>query len=98
MSVPTLVVQGPTYYSPGDEAAFFAWLEGIPSVGAVGGRLRDLHIEIVSEQLPDDDLRELIGLLHRYGMDMKGLAQFATQTNKHWFRLPSAFWHDAVFS
>lgn len=95
--MPTLIVEGPTYYSPGDEAAFFEWLRKIPSIQSVGGRLRDVHIETVPDALPDDDLRELIGILRRYGMDMRGLAQFETKANARWFKSPATFWHEAVF-
>lgn len=94
----TLIVEGPTYYSTGDETASYTWLLGIGSVRSVGGRLRDLHIELADDKLPDDDLRELIGILHRYRMDMRGLARFATRANSRWFRSSTTFWHDAVFS
>jgi hypothetical protein len=68
-----LIFRGPTYYSPGDEKAFFDWLLSIPSVKAVGGKLWDLSITL-KRQPSNADLRELLALLFRYRMDMKPLA------------------------
>lgn len=68
----TLVVQGPTYYSPGDEKAFFDWLHSIPCVAGVRGQIRDLHITIKGNPSPDD-IGELRALLGRYKMPTDGL-------------------------
>lgn len=64
-----LVVRGPMYQSPGDEAAFFWWLRKIRAVSNVRGRGHDLHIELRPGKVSSDELREFRALFHRYGMD-----------------------------
>jgi hypothetical protein len=91
-----LIVRGPTYYSQGDETAFFTWLKSIRCVAGITGRLRHLHIEL--KRTPSNaDLRELVGLLHRYRMNMKPLAKLKTPRNENWFADPDAYWHAKVF-
>ena len=43
------------------------------------------------------DLRSLLALCYRYGVDMWQLAKFETAANRSWFRAPRAFWYKAVF-
>jgi hypothetical protein len=95
--MPTLIVRGPRYFSPGDEKAFFDWLQSIPCVSRVAGQVRDLHVTL--KRAPtDNQLREFIGLLYRYRMNMKGLAVFKTSRNARWFaNNENAFWHKRVF-
>lgn len=97
MSRRELVVVGPTYYSVGDENAFFTWLQSIPCIEGVGGRGRDLHIRL--KRLPGkNDLRELIALLYRYKMDMRPLAILKTARNAKWFAEDTvAYWHAPIF-
>ena len=94
----SVTLQGPAYFSEGDEAAFFSWLEGIRGVKGVEGRFPDtLTVQIDDSQFTDETLRELIALHHRYGIEMRQLAQFETSGNRAWFRKPGAYWHKAVF-
>jgi len=91
-----LIIRGPRYFSHGDETAFFAWLESIPCVDDVKGRLKDLHIRL--KRPPSNaDLRELIALLYRYRMNMKPLAAMKTPSNAKWFDDESKYWHAKVF-
>ena len=91
-----LIVEGPTYGSQGDETAFFTWLQAIPCVGAVVGQSTNLHIQL--KRAPSNaDLHELVGLLHRYGMDMTPLAALKTARNAKWFADPGKYWHAKVF-
>src|SRR5260370_1418230 len=91
-----LVVRGPTYFSPGDEKAFYDWLHSIPCVAEVGGRLRSAHITL--KRAPSDfDLRELVAFFFRYRMNMKPLAAFKTARNAKWFADPNKAWHAKVF-
>lgn len=69
----TLVVRGPTFYSPGDEQAFFGWLKKIRAVSEVRGRSHDLHIGLRSGRISPDELREFRALFHRYGLDTSDL-------------------------
>jgi hypothetical protein len=93
----TFIVRDPRYFAAGDEKAFFTWLESIPCVADVKGHLRDLHITL-KRQPGSADLRELIALLSRYRMNMRGLAVYRTARNAHWFADPQTFWHAKVFA
>jgi hypothetical protein len=73
----TLIVEGPIYYSSGDEAAFFSWLKSIPAVRSVAGRLRNLHIDLKSDHLSDEELSEFKALFGRYNIDVACLSDFS---------------------
>ena len=95
----TLVVGELACFSQGDEEAFFDWLNGIGCVADVRNVGRQLLISVEENDLPDADLRELIALFHRYGVDKKQLAQFVTPGNANWFRDDETmFWHNEVFA
>ncbi len=95
--MPALIVRGPRYFSPGDEKAFFDWLQSIPCVSRVSGQVRDLHI-VLKRAPTDNQLRELIALFYRYRMDIKVLAVFTTSGNALWFAKDEIkFWHKRVF-
>src|SRR5271170_7459919 len=72
-----------TYYTLQDEDAFFEWIKKIKSIKRFEGACDELYLDLVSDKLPDDDLRELLALFYRYKVDMKQLAQFLTDDNKH---------------
>jgi hypothetical protein len=94
----TLVWRAPMrYYSPGDETAFFAWLQAISGVLQVRGDGRELHIALRSKRLSAPALRELLALYQRYGGNMRELAVFANPSNESWFKASSAEWHSEVF-
>jgi hypothetical protein len=75
-----------TYYSPGDEDAFFSWLSAIPGVVSYKGIGRELIVTLRSKRMSDRALRELIGLHIRYKLPMRSLAQFETPRNRSWLR------------
>jgi hypothetical protein len=79
-----LIVKGPTYFSPGDEKAFFDWLQAIPCVERVQGHVRDLHIKL-KRPAGKSDLTELAALLKRYKIPTSGLAKLKTARNADWF-------------
>ena len=92
-----LIVREGTYFSPGDEAAFYHRLEALSCVGSVEGAYEGLHI-VLSTPPSDVELRELIALLYRYDLDMTPLAVLRTQRNAGWFAdNKEAFWHARVF-
>jgi hypothetical protein len=95
----TLVVGELACFSQGDEEAFFDWLNGIGCVADSRHVGKQLLITVEESDLPDTDLRELIALFHRYGVDKKQLAQFVTPTNAAWFRDDDTnYWHAEVFA
>jgi hypothetical protein len=92
-----LIVKLGSFFSPGDEEAFFDWLQSILCVKSVRGCLRDLHIAL-KKQPNKSELRELIALLYRYRIDMRPLAAFKNKRNAAWFaENRDAFWHSGVF-
>jgi len=70
-----LIVRGPMYHSPGDEAAFSTWLKRIRAVQGVQSRGHDLHISLRPGRISTDELREFRALFHRYGLDTTDLGQ-----------------------
>ena len=84
----TLVWRAPMqYFSPGDESAFFEWLQSIPGVVSVRGVGSELHVTVRSRRLSAPALRELLALYQRYGGDMNELAMFANPSNAAWFKV-----------
>jgi hypothetical protein len=73
------------YYAPGDETAFFGWLQSIPGVVSVRGQGRELHVHTRSTRLSKEALIELVALYRRYRGNLEELAMFSTPANKEWF-------------
>jgi hypothetical protein len=94
--VPKLVLRLNTFYSPLDEAQFFAWLTSIKGVTKLGGKHRDLYVTLARAP-SDSQLRELIALCRRYRIDMRPLAAFRTSRNERWLADPQKFWHREMF-
>lgn len=80
-----------SYYSQGDEAAFFSWLKSIPEVSSATGIGPKLHIEFPDNAVSDASLRELIAIYSRYCGNKKELAQFVTTENESWFKNKGAY-------
>jgi hypothetical protein len=95
--VQQLLITVPTFYSPQDEASFFAWLESIPGVSSVVGVGRRLEVTLQTSQLSDKALKDMLGLHRRYQLPMRNLATFLSPANESWFAAPEMYWHDAVF-
>jgi hypothetical protein len=92
----TLIAKEVLYRSQGDENAFFAWLNSIQCVSQVRGVDRELQIQLGAPT--DAELRELIALFFRYGIEQSQLAQLLNPQNAAWFRdEKSAYWHSGVF-
>ena len=87
----------PRYRTPGDEAAFFRWLQAIPCVKHVTGELFDLIVEV--DGVRDSSLRELIAVFHRWNAPhlLGALRVLRTRANANWFCDPTRYWHEAVF-
>jgi hypothetical protein len=86
------------FYSQLDEDAFFAWLSKIKCVSKFEGRLDVLRMEVCAAQLDAQDLRELLSLFRRYGVDLRQLAVFDREEFADWFRARVAYWYPLVFS
>lgn len=93
-----LVLKKVSFNSDMDEISFFRWIESIEPVLALRGFSDEYHLLMGEKNIPDDSLRELIALFHRYSADMTQLAQFLTAENSVWFKdNEQAFWKQAVF-
>jgi hypothetical protein len=80
-----------------DERAFFEWLERIPCVASFAGEGPDGLVVRLKRPPSNDDLRQLLALCYRWGVDMRQLARFETEKNRSWFGDPEKYWHRAVF-
>ncbi|WP_243313580.1 hypothetical protein [Fundidesulfovibrio agrisoli] len=91
-----IIPQPRLYYSNGDEDFLFHWLKWIAE--GKDAILCDGGVEItLNDPVDDASLRELIGLMARYSLDMKCLKPLRTAQNEHWFADPMAYWHKSVF-
>ncbi len=97
MTTITLQAKSIGYFSHNDETAFFGWLKAIECVVSIKGTGRILYIEVDSEKFSDEFLRELLALLWRHHVEMRQLAQFASDENRHWFADPIKYWHSKIF-
>lgn len=88
---------GVIFYHQNDERAFFEWLARIPCVASFAGEGVHGLVVRLKRRPGKDDLRQLVAICHRYGVDMRQLAKFETVGNRVWFRDPKKYWHDAVF-
>lgn len=88
---------GVRFYHLSDERAFFEWMTRIPCVKSCeGDGTRGLVVQL-KRRPGQDDLRQLLALSHRYGVDMRQLAKFETARNRSWFCDPRTYWYREVF-
>jgi hypothetical protein len=88
---------GVKFYHLSDERAFFEWLTRIPCVQSCEGDGNRGLVVRLKRRPGKDDLRQLVALCRRYGVDMKQLGKFETAKNRVWFRDPQTPWYRAVF-
>jgi hypothetical protein len=84
------------FYSSGDEEAFFFWLKSIPAVKSFTGKHKGLSVEI-ADPIDDDSLRELIGLLSRYEINMSCLRLLAHDQNASWLKDKDRYWYNSIW-
>ena len=95
--MPQLTCERVQFYSDADEAAFFRFAEGIDGVTKVAGSSDSIVLDVASEPA-EQSLRDLIALFERYRIPRASqLAQFLSDSNRHWFADPQNFWHKKVF-
>lgn len=83
----TLILTPLEFYSPEDEELFFAWLEKIACLKEYRGVGKELHVIVAQRLITFNELRNLIGLFSRYGLENPGQLKtlFATSENQDWF-------------
>ena len=73
------------FYTQNDETLLFEWLNKIKCIKQIKGIGRELHLLIVSKNISNNDLLDLIGVFSRYKFDIKQLKVFMNESNKEWF-------------
>jgi hypothetical protein len=91
-----ITVRGPTFFSANDESAMFEWLHKI-KILTVEGIGADLCFKL-RRRPTDGQLRDLLALFFRYGLNMRPLAALRTPANESWFADPAKYWFAAVFA
>ncbi len=95
--MPILTCKRVVFYSPADEAGFFAFAERITTVSRVEGVGDSIFLHVAARPSAAA-LRDLLALFHRYHIrGMSQLAIFLTPANAAWFTAPSAYWCRRVF-
>jgi hypothetical protein len=70
---------GVRFYHQSDERAFFEWLSRIPGVKSYAGDGRNGLVVQLKRRPGKNDLRQLLALCRRHGVDMRQLAKFETE-------------------
>ena len=81
----TLICTPLKFYTDNDEALCFEWIEKIKSINKYHGAGRALYLSVNSNNIPNKDLLDLIGLFDRYKFDNTQLKVFMNDTNREWF-------------
>lgn len=85
------------FYHQNDERVFFEWLSRISCVKNYTSE-HDRGLVVYLRRAPgEDELRELLAFCKRYRVNMKQLAKFENNINRHWFRDPKKYWYRAIF-
>ncbi len=91
-------IQLTTFYSQGDERRFFQGLNELDCISNVKGIGRGLVFDVRLSQLTKEKLRELIGLLWRYQIDLLPLRPLVEKNKKlSWASEPHNYWHQNMF-
>ena len=69
------------------------------NVSKVSNVLREnIYLEIASDVLHDQDLRDLLAIFYKYKIEMTQLKRFLTDDNRKWFcENKKGYWHRRVF-
>lgn len=94
---PVLVCEWLIFYNQKDEEAFNDWLRKINCIERTSRSGSTLELHIVSLDLHDHDIDDLISLFYRYSIDMKQLSVFLNDDNRKWFYDKKMYWFNKVF-
>jgi len=75
------------FYTKNDEDLCFKWIKKIKCISKHIGIGRELHLYILSKEIPHNDLLDLMGLFDRYKFDSKQLNVFINDNNKDLFEV-----------
>ncbi len=97
-SLHQLVIPQPEYYfSNADEDHFFLWLTSIKAIKEIEGRTGSVILYLHNSFMDDNDLRELIALMFRYGLNMRCLQYQCNDINSVWLKDPKNYWYQSIF-
>lgn len=85
------------FFSPRDEAHFFAWLDQMACVVEVVGRGRIIYIKVDRRRVDADALRDILAFFQRYRIAMAQLRAFDSEAFSSWFRRSNTYWYRCVF-
>jgi len=86
-----------TFYSHGDERRLFQSLGEIFAIREVRGVGCTLLLDVDEELINNEEMRELMGLLFRYGIPLTPLRIFSKMEKFTWLDDPVKFWHKSMF-
>jgi len=86
------------FYSCGDERRLFHGPNEISAIRGMKGVGRILLLDMDVELLDNEEMREPIGLLCRYGIPLAPLRAFAKMKKFAWLFDSEKFWHKNIFN
>ncbi len=93
-----LVCKNINFLNNHDEEAFFEWIKKITCIGRYYSLKNKIYLEIVSDIIFWEDIKDLIGLFYRYDIDIKQLKRFLTDNEKKiFFKYRHMSWHSNVW-
>ncbi|TDZ90218.1 hypothetical protein [Mycobacteroides salmoniphilum] len=92
-----LIARGVTFYSHGDEKAFFQWLNRIPGFESYQGQDSTLRIAVNPDIGEEWDPAEFVALYRRYNIDIRELRVLFTSRLDPWYSDPKRYWHNDIF-
>lgn len=100
-----VIPEPPLWFSQLDENAFYTALTSIPAVQSLEvrpgrplpGEPNQITLSIDQPFLDEESLRNLIGIMFRYSLDLSPLAKQCTEDNARWLKDPTKYWYQGVF-
>jgi hypothetical protein len=82
----TIVCTPLEFYTQNDESLLFNWIKKIRSIKNIKGIGNKLHLYLESQNIPNKDLLDLMGIFDRYQFNnAEQLKIFMNDDNKEWF-------------
>ena len=93
-----LICENIVFLNNHDEEAFFEWIKKIPCIGRYYASKNKIYLEIVSNVIFWNDIKNIMGLFYRYNIDIEQLKQFLdNKEKKRYFKYRNASWHSNVW-
>ncbi|WP_322359371.1 hypothetical protein [Pseudomonas sichuanensis] len=92
-----ILIELPSFFSNLDEVRFFEGLTSNPATVEVRGSGRGLNIKIDKRKLSKENMRELISIFFRYGVNLRPLAEIANGSRHAWMKDSDYYWYKSMF-